>query len=46
MYTNAKIRINLFKINIEDSRTRCVICSKLTKKTPEQPHWQEDIKKH
>ena len=23
-----------------------VICSKLAKKTPERPHWHEDIKKH
>ena len=28
------------------TRTRCVICSKLTKETPEPPHWYEDIKKH
>ena len=37
MYTNAKIRIYpvgtyLLKVNNENSRTRCVICSKLTKK--------------
>ena len=51
MYTNAKIRIYpvgiyLLKVNNENSRTRCVICSKLTKETPEPPHWYEDIKKH
>ena len=37
MGANAKIRINsagiyLLKVNIENSRTRCGICSKLTKK--------------
>ena len=41
MYTNAKIRIYpvgiyLLKVNNENSRTGCVICSKLTKK---QQHW-------
>ena len=43
MYTNAKIKIYpvgiyLLKVNNENSRTRCVICSKLTKKTQERPH--------
>ena len=51
MGINAKIRIYpaciyLLKVNNENSRTRCVICSKLTKKTPERPYWHEDIKKH
>ena len=51
MGTNAKIRIYpasfyLLKVSNENCRKRCVICSKLTKKTPEQPHWHEDIKKH
>ena len=51
MYINAKIRmypvgIYLLNVNNENSRTRCVICSKLTKKTQERPHWHEDIKKH
>ena len=51
MGTNAKIRIYpagnyLLKFNNENCRARCVICSKLTKKTPEHPHWREDIKKH
>ena len=37
MYTNAKIKIfpagiNLLKVNNVNSKTRCVICSKLTKK--------------
>ena len=37
MYTNAKIRmypvgIYLLEVNNENSRTRCVICSKLIKK--------------
>ena len=37
MYTKAKIRIypadnHLLKVNNENSRTRCVICSELTKK--------------
>ena len=37
MYTNAKIRIHpvgiyLLKANNENSRTKCVICIKLTKK--------------
>ena len=37
MYTNAKIRIHpaviyLIKVSNENSRTRCVICPKLTKK--------------
>ena len=40
MYTNAKVRIYpvamyLMKVNNENPRTRCVICSKLTKKTTE-----------
>ena len=39
MYTNEKIRIypagiQLLKVNNENSGTRCVICSKLTKKDP------------
>ena len=43
MGTNAKIRIYpagnyLLKFNNENCRARCVICSKLTKKTPEHPH--------
>ena len=50
-YTNAKIRIYpvgiyLLKGNNENYRTRCEICSKLKKKTPERPHWIEDINKH
>ena len=37
MYTNAKIRIHpaaiyLLKVSYENSRTRCGICPKLTKK--------------
>ena len=28
---------NLFKVNNRSTRTRCGICSKLTKKTPERP---------
>ena len=28
-----------FKVNNRNTRTRCEICSKLTKKTPEQRHW-------
>ena len=51
MYTNVKIRIHpvniyLLKVNNKNSRTRCVIYSKLTKKTPEGPHWHEDINKN
>ena len=30
----------------KNSRTSCVNCSKLTKKTPERLHWDGDIKKH
>ena len=51
MYTNAEIRIYpvgiyLLKVNSENSRTKCVIFSKLTKKSSEQPYWHEVIKKH
>ena len=51
MYTNARIRIYptgiyLLNVNNQKSRTRCEICSNLTKKTPERPHWHKDIKKH
>ena len=35
--------IYLLKVNNENSRTGC---SKLAKKTPERPQWQEDITKH
>ena len=34
--------IYLLKVNDENFRTRCVICSKMTR---ERPHWHEDIKK-
>ena len=37
--------IYLIKVNNENSRTRCVIFSKL-KKTPEQLYWLEDMKKY
>ena len=48
MSTNAKIKtypvgIYLLKVNNENSRTSCVICSKLAKKIPERPDWHEDI---
>ena len=44
MHTNAKVRIYpvgiyLLKVNDENSRTKCVICSKLTKKR----HWNNLI---
>ena len=29
----------MFKVNNINSRISCKICSKLTKKTPEQRHW-------
>ena len=29
----------IFKVNNKNTRTRCVICSKLTIKTPERHHW-------
>ena len=50
MQTNAHIRIYsagiyLFKASNIDSRTRCEICSKLTK-TSKLPHWHENIKKY
>ena len=50
MQTNAQIRIYssgiyLFKASNINSRTRCEICSKLTK-TSKRPHWHENIKKH
>ena len=32
--------IYMFKINNKNTRTRCEICPKLTKKTPEQRHWR------
>ena len=40
MYANAKIKIypvdiDLLKVNNKNSRVRCVICSKLTKKDTE-----------
>ena len=31
--------ICLLKVNNKNIRTRCVICSKLTVKTPERRHW-------
>ena len=31
--------IYLFKVNSRNTRTRSEICSKLTIKTPEGPHW-------
>ena len=40
------VGIYLLKVNNESSRTRCVIRSKLIKKSSQQPHWNEDIKKH
>ena len=30
----------MFKVNNRNTRTRCQICSKLTIKTPEWPHWR------
>ena len=36
---------NLLKGNNKNFRKKCVNCSELTKKTPEQPHWHRDIKK-
>ena len=32
--------INLLKVNKRNTRTRCEICSKLTKNTPEQRQWR------
>ena len=29
-----------FKVNNRNTRTRCEICSKLTRKTPERRHWR------
>ena len=51
MGNNAKIKIYpagiyLLKVINENSRTRCAICLEWTKKTPKQPHWHEDVKKH
>ena len=50
MYTNTRIRIHLpciylLKVNNGNSRTRHVICTKLTKKDT-RTTWHEDIKKH
>ena len=30
----------MLKVNNRNTRTRCEICSKLTIKTPERPHWR------
>ena len=32
--------IYLFKVDNRNTRTRCEVCSKLTIKTPERPHWR------
>ena len=29
----------MFKVNNKSTRSRCEICSRLTKKTPERRHW-------
>ena len=34
------VGIYLLKVNNRNTRTRCEICSKLTKKTPERHHWR------
>ena len=36
--TNFPVGIYLFKVNYRNARTRCEICSKLTRKAPEQRH--------
>ena len=33
----------MFKVNDRNTRTECEICSKLTKKTPEQRHWHSSV---
>ena len=37
-YMSLKVDIYLFKVNNENTRAMCEICSKLTMKTPERRH--------
>ena len=34
------LKVDMFKANIRNTRTRYEICSKLTIKTPERRHWR------
>ena len=45
LFKDSNIDIYLFKASNIESRTRCEICSKLTK-TSKLPHWHENIKKY
>ena len=38
--TNYPVGIYLLKVNDRNISTRCEICSKITKKTPERRHWR------
>ena len=39
-YDSSPANIYLFKVNKRNTRKRYEICSKLTIKTPERPHWR------
>ena len=40
---NSPAGIYLVKVNKRNTRTRCEICSKVTKKTPEGRHWRHFV---
>ena len=42
-YLNVAAGIYLLKVNNRNTRRRCEICSKLTKKTPERRQWRVSI---